>query len=192
MFSSFIHNYTHWGWGCLDVIYGKIMKFIESTDFKSFDIITFSYGDNKSIYLRGQLTIFKKNKRNNEIIQNAYMNCIKYGFPFKIQGTEEQCFSYFTFLNKRINIKILPFMVMPFNDENFIKNNYPNNKEMIYNIGRKVFYQWKNGILIAYIKRNNYSHIKNYKEYERLNHNLIYFGEKNDWRISIFTIYILN
>ena len=23
-----------------------------------------------------------------------------------------------------------------------------------------------------------------------MNHNLIYFGEKNDWRISIFTIYI--
>lgn len=61
LFEEYISHYSHWGYADLDLFPGNLDKFITSDLLDSFDIYTSSFGDQNRLYLRGQLTIFKKN-----------------------------------------------------------------------------------------------------------------------------------
>ena len=59
-------KYSHWGWGDLDIIYGKMDKFVTQQVLDNFDIITMAT-QNGVVFARGQLTILKNTKRINEL-----------------------------------------------------------------------------------------------------------------------------
>ncbi|CAM9650238.1 unnamed protein product, partial [Scytosiphon promiscuus] len=60
LFREYLTEYTHWAFGDLDVVFGDMRNgWLEPFELHSFDIITFSFGDQYRAYLRGQLTIHK-------------------------------------------------------------------------------------------------------------------------------------
>lgn len=73
LFRDYLHDYNYWGYGDLDILASaaymqKSLSVIVpadnggSTVLQSYDVITFTYGDHYSLYLRGQMTIFKKTR----------------------------------------------------------------------------------------------------------------------------------
>ena len=62
IFADYISEYTHWGYSDLDVVFGDLPRWITNDELHDFDIVTYSYGDQNRIYLRGQWT-FHKNKK---------------------------------------------------------------------------------------------------------------------------------
>jgi len=71
MFPDYIKTYSHWGYGDLDLLVGRVSNLITWTHLSYYDIITFSFGDNNRLYLRGQLTIHK----NNNVVNNIWRGC---------------------------------------------------------------------------------------------------------------------
>lgn len=71
MFPDYIKTYSHWGYGDLDLLVGRVSNLITWTHLSHYDIITFSFGDNNRLYLRGQLTIHK----NNNVVNNIWRGC---------------------------------------------------------------------------------------------------------------------
>ncbi|GKY91238.1 hypothetical protein MPSEU_000096400 [Mayamaea pseudoterrestris] len=59
IFADFIAGYSHWGYSDLDMLYGDLGRWITPDELKDFDIVTYSFGDQHRLYLRGQLTFHK-------------------------------------------------------------------------------------------------------------------------------------
>jgi hypothetical protein len=53
------HNYTHWGYSDLDVLFGDVERWISVDELTDYDIVTYTYGDQHRLYLRGQFTFHK-------------------------------------------------------------------------------------------------------------------------------------
>jgi len=71
MFPDYIKAYSHWGYGDLDLLVGRVSNLITWSHLSHYDIVTFSFGDNNRLYLRGQLTIHK----NNNVVNNIWRGC---------------------------------------------------------------------------------------------------------------------
>ena len=67
IFKEFIGSYSHWGYSDLDIAYGDLPKWITRSELEDYDIVTYSYGDQHRLYLRGQFTFHKNNHRINNI-----------------------------------------------------------------------------------------------------------------------------
>lgn len=72
MFSDYIENYSHWGYGDVDILIGRIHEVIPIQILNQYDIYTSSFGDNFRLYMRGQLTI----NRNDPYINNLWRSCL--------------------------------------------------------------------------------------------------------------------
>ena len=59
IFADYIGGYSHWGYSDLDMLYGDLGRWITPDELKDFDIVTYSFGDQHRLYLRGQLTFHK-------------------------------------------------------------------------------------------------------------------------------------
>ena len=72
IFRHFIQEYSHWGYSDFDVAFGDLPRWITRGELNDWDIVTYSYGDQGRIYLRGQFT-FHQNK---ERINNIWRKCL--------------------------------------------------------------------------------------------------------------------
>jgi hypothetical protein len=59
MFRDYLHNYSHWGYGDLDVLMGNISMLMNDRILNRYDIINYTFGDHYSLYLRAQLVILR-------------------------------------------------------------------------------------------------------------------------------------
>ena len=55
-----VETYSHWAYSDLDILWGDLGRHLTTaSDWNDFDIITFTFGDQKRLYLRGQLTMHR-------------------------------------------------------------------------------------------------------------------------------------
>ena len=59
IFADYIAGYSHWGYSDVDILFGDLSRWITPDELSDYDIVTFSYGDQQRLYLRGQFTIHK-------------------------------------------------------------------------------------------------------------------------------------
>ncbi len=52
-------KYSHWGYSDLDVYFGDLQSWITPEELNEFDIVTYGFGDQNRVYLRGQFTFHK-------------------------------------------------------------------------------------------------------------------------------------
>lgn len=61
IFEKHIHSkkqrYTHWGYTDIDVLWGDVSRFIEPAELAEYDLFSWGFGDQASLYLRGQWTV---------------------------------------------------------------------------------------------------------------------------------------
>lgn len=64
-------NYSHWGYSDFDIAFGDLPRWITMDELEQYDIVTYGYGDQNRVYLRGQFTFH----RNSEKINNLWRGC---------------------------------------------------------------------------------------------------------------------
>ena len=52
IFAEYLKPYTHWGYGDLDMVFGDIPSWVSDSELNDWDIVTYSHGDQSSVYLR--------------------------------------------------------------------------------------------------------------------------------------------
>lgn len=67
IFADFLQGYTHWGYSDLDILFGDLERWITPDELNEFDIVTYGYGDQNRIYLRGQFTFHKNDDKINQL-----------------------------------------------------------------------------------------------------------------------------
>ena len=63
IFEQYIAEYSHWGYCDLDMVIGNLPLFIEQRELETQDIVSYSFGDMDALYLRGQWTIHRNQRR---------------------------------------------------------------------------------------------------------------------------------
>jgi hypothetical protein len=59
VFAEYLEGYSHWGYSDLDIIFGDLERWITQDELTEFDIVTYGFGDQERIYLRGQFTFHR-------------------------------------------------------------------------------------------------------------------------------------
>lgn len=59
IFEKFLTQYTHWGYSDLDMMVGDLERWITPDELDDFDIVTYGFGDQHRLYLRGQFTFHR-------------------------------------------------------------------------------------------------------------------------------------
>ncbi|KAL3924952.1 MAG: hypothetical protein SGILL_000725 [Bacillariaceae sp.] len=63
IFQEYLDGYTHWGYSDLDIVFGDLARWISQDELDEFDIVTYGFGDQERIYLRGQFTFHKNDQQ---------------------------------------------------------------------------------------------------------------------------------
>lgn len=95
VFDDYLEGYSHWTWGDVDIIWGDLNEFIDKRELVDNDIVTYSFGDQTRLYMRGQFCIHK----NNPTINNVWRRCEELNEKLEQElsrhtGTTERCYSY--------------------------------------------------------------------------------------------------
>lgn len=75
VFASYLTSYTHWGYCDLDMVIGNLPLFIEPAELDSYDVVSYSFGDQEALYLRGQWTMH----RNRHHVNTMWKGCLHLG-----------------------------------------------------------------------------------------------------------------
>ena len=68
IFHHIISEYSHWGYSDLDIMFGDLPRWIDrEVEMRQNDIVTYSFGDQDRLYLRGQLTFMKNSDKVNQL-----------------------------------------------------------------------------------------------------------------------------
>ncbi len=70
LFSDYLYGYSHWAFGDLDLLAGAALtatRQLTAQHLHAFDYVSFTFGDNYRLYLRGQLTIARNSRRTNTL-----------------------------------------------------------------------------------------------------------------------------
>ncbi len=59
IFQEYLTGYSHWGYADLDMMIGDLERWISPDEFDDFDIVTYGFGDQNRLYLRGQFTFHR-------------------------------------------------------------------------------------------------------------------------------------
>ncbi|CAM9225368.1 unnamed protein product, partial [Hapterophycus canaliculatus] len=123
VFRDYLKKYSHWAYGDLDVFFGDLTKgWLEPSEMRNYDIITYSFGDQQRAYLRGQLTVHKSTPKVNHIWRNCphlsnYLRRIERTIETKQYNLEsaEGCYSMAVMYTKDIKAKyaVKAFTDMP-------------------------------------------------------------------------------
>lgn len=62
IFEYFLVDYSHWGYSDLDVVFGDLPRWVTKDELEVYDIVTYGFGDQDRVYLRGQFTFMKNVK----------------------------------------------------------------------------------------------------------------------------------
>lgn len=67
IFADFLETYSHWGYSDVDILFGDLERWITPDELQFFDVVTYGFGDQDRIYLRGQFTFHKNDERINQL-----------------------------------------------------------------------------------------------------------------------------
>ena len=67
IFQEELSGYTHWGFSDLDVMMGDVARFVSRSELRDYHIVTYSFGDQEALYLRGQWTVHRNHPSVNAI-----------------------------------------------------------------------------------------------------------------------------
>lgn len=59
IFDEYLRDYSHWAYSDLDIAFGDLPRWITNDELENFDIVTYGFGDQDRVYLRGQFTFHK-------------------------------------------------------------------------------------------------------------------------------------
>lgn len=59
IFAEYLTQYSHWGYSDIDVVFGDMTRWIDTDEWDEYDIVTYGFGDQDKLYLRGQFTFHK-------------------------------------------------------------------------------------------------------------------------------------
>ena len=71
IFQDFLEGYTHWGYTDMDMMYGDLGRHIEASEWTDYDIVTFGFGDQQRLYVKGQFTMHK----NTDAVRTLWEDC---------------------------------------------------------------------------------------------------------------------
>ena len=79
IFADYIQDYSHWGYSDLDVVFGDVTRWIDDDEWNDYDIVTYGFGDQDRLYLRGQFTFHRNDPTYiNQIWRHCrYVQCIR-------------------------------------------------------------------------------------------------------------------
>ena len=112
IFANYIQDYTHWGYSDLDVVFGDMSRWIDTDEWHDYDIVTYGFGDQDKLYLRGQFTFHRNDVK---YINQLWRHCkylsemdIRYlatnRDTFKFESAEG-CYSQAVIQRKDIKVK---------------------------------------------------------------------------------------
>jgi hypothetical protein len=67
IFADYLEGYSHWGYSDIDILFGDLPRWITPDELNDFDIVTYGFGDQDRLYLRGQFTFHKNEERINQL-----------------------------------------------------------------------------------------------------------------------------
>ena len=121
IFSDFINSndptatqYTHWGYTDFDIVFGDISRWLTLEELNNYDIVTYTFGDQQRLYVRGQFTIHKNQPNSiNQLWRHcSYLSNLDERFESIVQHTTkyhvesaEGCYSAVLLNQTNISIK---------------------------------------------------------------------------------------
>lgn len=113
IFSDFLGQYSHWGYSDLDILFGDLERWITPDELNDFDIVTYGFGDQDRIYLRGQFTFHRNNDKINQLWRKCdYLSDMDVRFADVISGKQhlrfesaEGCYSDAVLQHNDIKVK---------------------------------------------------------------------------------------
>ncbi|KAL7527710.1 hypothetical protein ACHAXR_003223, partial [Thalassiosira sp. AJA248-18] len=110
IFAEYLKEYSHWGYSDLDVVFGDMSRWIDEDEWNDYDIVTYGFGDQDKLYLRGQFTFHRNDP---EYINQLWRHCkylsemdIRYAHPNNVKfESAEGCYSQAVISKKDIKVK---------------------------------------------------------------------------------------
>ncbi|GAX17498.1 hypothetical protein FisN_5Hh150 [Fistulifera solaris] len=125
IFQDLLEGYSHWGYTDLDIVFGDLSHWITEDELLNYDIVTYSYGDQRRLYLRGQFTFHK----NNDMVNNIWRYCrylrdlderfdgiVKSKGHFRVESAEG-CYSAAVLDRNDVRVKYVPHAWTDTHDE---------------------------------------------------------------------------
>jgi len=113
IFAEYLTEYSHWGYSDLDIIWGDTPRWVTQEELTDWDIVTYSFGDQDRVYLRGQFTFHKNIDRINQLWRGCeylsqadvrYSKLMKGSEQFKLESAEG-CYSATVLNTNDIRVK---------------------------------------------------------------------------------------
>eukprot|EP00578_Thalassiosira_sp_NH16_P030912 CAMPEP_0181078602 /NCGR_PEP_ID=MMETSP1071-20121207/1574_1 /TAXON_ID=35127 /ORGANISM="Thalassiosira sp., Strain NH16" /LENGTH=994 /DNA_ID=CAMNT_0023159929 /DNA_START=220 /DNA_END=3204 /DNA_ORIENTATION=- len=109
IFADYLKEYSHWGYSDLDVVFGDMSRWIDEDEWNDYDIVTWGFGDQDKLYLRGQFTFHRNDPHINQIWRHCkYLSemDIRYAHPDTLKfESAEGCYSQAVITKKDIKVK---------------------------------------------------------------------------------------
>lgn len=110
IFAEHLIEYTHWGYSDLDVVFGDMSRWIDDDEWDDYDVVTYGYGDQDKLYLRGQFTFHRNDPTT---INQLWRHCkylsemdVRYSHPETLQfESAEGCYSQAVLIRKDVKVK---------------------------------------------------------------------------------------
>ena len=112
IFADYLQPYSHWGYSDIDVVFGDMSRWIDNDEWEDYDIVSYGFGDQDKLYLRGQFTFHKNDPK---VINQLWRHC-KYLSEMDIRYSEkhanerkfesaEGCYSQAVIMRNDIKVK---------------------------------------------------------------------------------------
>lgn len=110
IFADYLTEYSHWGYSDLDIVFGDVSRWIDDDEWNDYDVVTYGFGDQDKLYLRGQFTFHRNDpKRINQLWRHCkYLSemDIRYAHPKKFKfESAEGCYSQAVIRRDDIRVK---------------------------------------------------------------------------------------
>lgn len=118
IFADYLKGYSHWGYSDLDVVFGDLNRWITDDEWNDYDIVTYGFGDQDKLYLRGQFTFHRNDAA---YINQLWRGCkylsemdVRYAHPDKLKfESAEGCYSQAVIKKEDVRVK---YAVKAFSD----------------------------------------------------------------------------
>jgi len=104
--------YSHWGYSDFDIAFGDLPRWITMDELEQYDIVTYGYGDQNRVYLRGQFTFHRNSKKINNLWRGcAYLSQMNERFQKASSGgklqfeSAEGCYSHVILQSNDLRVK---------------------------------------------------------------------------------------
>jgi hypothetical protein len=114
IFADYLKGYSHWGYSDLDILFGDLPRWMTPDELNDFDIVTYGFGDQDRLYMRGQFTFHKNDpEKINQLWRSCdYLSHMDKRFADVMSGQEhlhfesaEGCYSAAIFEHSDIKVK---------------------------------------------------------------------------------------